>query len=68
MKRILALATGLFLVLPAIALAADDTTTTAEKKFDPSEEWDAPPVGSRSTSVRSTCRSTRPSPTFSSER
>jgi F-type H+-transporting ATPase subunit a len=34
----LALATGLFLLLPAVALAADETSTT-EKKFDPSEEW-----------------------------
>ena len=32
------LATGLFLALPAIALAADETSTS-EKKFDPSEEW-----------------------------
>ena len=38
MRRMLALATGLFLALPAIALAADETTTT-EEKFDPSEEW-----------------------------
>ncbi len=30
-------ATGLFLALPAIALAADETST--EEKFDPSEEW-----------------------------
>jgi F-type H+-transporting ATPase subunit a len=37
-KRVLALALGLFLALPAVALAADETTTT-EKKFDPSEEW-----------------------------
>jgi F-type H+-transporting ATPase subunit a len=34
----LGLATGLFLLLPAIALAADETSTS-EKKFDPSEEW-----------------------------
>ena len=34
----LCLATGLFLALPAIALAADETTDS-EKKFDPSEEW-----------------------------
>ena len=33
----LCLATGLFLALPAIALAADETG--AEEKFDPSEEW-----------------------------
>ena len=39
MKRMLCLATGLFLLLPAIALAADETTTTADEKFDPSEEW-----------------------------
>ena len=38
MKRMLCLATGLFLALPAIALAADETSTS-EKKFDPSEEW-----------------------------
>jgi F-type H+-transporting ATPase subunit a len=38
MKRLLCLATGLFLALPAIALAADETSTS-EKKFDPSEEW-----------------------------
>jgi F-type H+-transporting ATPase subunit a len=38
MKRMLGLATGLFLLLPAIALAADETSTS-EKKFDPSEEW-----------------------------
>ena len=38
MKRMLALATGLFLLLPAVALAADETSTS-EKKFDPSEEW-----------------------------
>jgi hypothetical protein len=37
MKRMLCLATGLFLLLPAIALAADETG--AEEKFDPSEEW-----------------------------
>src|SRR5690349_5283923 len=37
MKRMLCLATGLFLLLPAIALAADETP--AEEKFDPSEEW-----------------------------
>ena len=37
MKRMLLLATGLFLALPAIALAADETN--AEEKFDPSEEW-----------------------------
>ena len=37
MKRMLFLAVGLFLALPAIALAADETA--AEKKFDPSEEW-----------------------------
>ena len=33
----LLLATGLFLALPAIAFAADETN--AEEKFDPSEEW-----------------------------
>jgi F-type H+-transporting ATPase subunit a len=38
MRRILLLATGLFLLLPAIALAADETSTS-DKKFDPSEEW-----------------------------
>src|SRR4029079_16406517 len=37
MKRMLCLATGLFLLLPAIALAADETP--AEEKFAPSEEW-----------------------------
>jgi F-type H+-transporting ATPase subunit a len=31
------LATGLFLALPAIALAADETS--ADEKFDPSDEW-----------------------------
>jgi F-type H+-transporting ATPase subunit a len=30
---------GLFLLLPAVALAADETTTTTAKEFDPSEEW-----------------------------
>jgi F-type H+-transporting ATPase subunit a len=39
MKRTLCLAIGLFLALPAIALAADETTTTSSKDFDPSEEW-----------------------------
>ena len=38
MRRLFCLATGLFLALPAIALAADETSTS-EKKFDPSEEW-----------------------------
>ena len=38
MKRLTAIAFGLFFVLPAIALAAD-TTTTTDKEFDPSEEW-----------------------------
>ena len=37
-RRLIAVALGLFLALPAVALAADETTTT-EKKFDPSEEW-----------------------------
>jgi F-type H+-transporting ATPase subunit a len=37
MRRMLYLATGLFLALPAIALAADETP--AEEKFDPSDEW-----------------------------
>ena len=37
-KRMLALALGLLLLLPTVALAAD-TTTTDEKEFDPSEEW-----------------------------
>ena len=45
MKRMLPLATGLFLALPAIALAADETTTTADEKFDPLRGVDAPPVG-----------------------
>ena len=39
MKRLTALAFGLFLALPAVALAADETTTTSDKDFDPSEEW-----------------------------
>ena len=38
-KRVLSLALGLFLALPAVALAADETTTTSSKDFDPSEEW-----------------------------
>src|SRR5262249_2002329 len=37
-RRMLALAFGLFLSLPAVALAAD-TTTTDSKEFDPSDEW-----------------------------
>jgi F-type H+-transporting ATPase subunit a len=37
-RRLIAVALGLFLALPAVALAADQTTTT-EKKFDPSQEW-----------------------------
>jgi F-type H+-transporting ATPase subunit a len=37
-RRLLPVALGLFLAFPAVALAADETTTT-EKKFDPSEEW-----------------------------
>jgi len=38
-KRLLTLALGIFLALPAVALAADTTTTTSSKDFDPSEEW-----------------------------
>jgi F-type H+-transporting ATPase subunit a len=38
-KRLTTLAFALFLALPAVALAADETTTTTEKDFDPSEEW-----------------------------
>ena len=38
-RRLIAVALGLFLALPAVALAADETTTTTEKDFDPSEEW-----------------------------
>jgi F-type H+-transporting ATPase subunit a len=37
-RRLIAVALGLFLALPPVALAADQTTTT-EKKFDPSQEW-----------------------------
>jgi F-type H+-transporting ATPase subunit a len=37
MKRMLSFATALFLALPAIALAADETPP--EEKFDPSDEW-----------------------------
>jgi F-type H+-transporting ATPase subunit a len=36
-RRLIAVALGLFLALPPVALAADQTTT--EKKFDPSQEW-----------------------------
>jgi F-type H+-transporting ATPase subunit a len=38
MRRALALATALFLALPAVALAAEGSTD--EEKFDPSHEWD----------------------------
>jgi len=38
-RRLPALAIGLFLALPGVALAADTTTTTSDKKFDPSQEW-----------------------------
>jgi F-type H+-transporting ATPase subunit a len=37
-KRLLAIAFGLLLALPAVAAAADSTSTTG-KDFDPAEEW-----------------------------
>ena len=40
MKRLTALAFVLFLALPAVALAAEGTTTTGdEEKFNPASEW-----------------------------
>jgi F-type H+-transporting ATPase subunit a len=38
MKRLVGVVTALFLVLPAVALAASETGTT-EEEFDPSAEW-----------------------------
>lgn len=38
MKRLLTLATALFLVLPAVALAADEAGHT-EEEFNPADEW-----------------------------
>ena len=38
-RRLPAVVLGLFLTLPGVAFAADTTTTTSDKKFDPSQEW-----------------------------
>ena len=38
MRRLLALGTTLFLALPAVALAASETTGE-EEKFNPASEW-----------------------------
>jgi len=38
-KRLLALALGLLLALPSVALAAGEPASTSAKDFDPSEEW-----------------------------
>ena len=61
MKRLSALALTLFLLLPQIALASS-ADGAEEEKFNPEHDFD-PASGSRSTSVRSTSRSTRRSPT-----
>jgi len=39
MRRVTALALGLFFLLPAVALAAEGTTTTEDDKFNPASEW-----------------------------